>query len=129
MVTESESDVAIVLMSPQDIETKLVTSLLKKVGFHVLHASDSAEALERLSGESDPPPVLIIDEDASTVPISRLLETVRSLNPAVRVLLISERDDHDAARTVRGFLKKPFRRASFLGAVLKLTGEPRVLTA
>jgi DNA-binding NtrC family response regulator len=129
MATESEPDVAIVLMSPQDVETKLVISLLKKVGFHVLHASDSSEALERLSGVSGPPPVLIIDEDASSVPIPRLLETARSLNPAVRVLLISERDDHEAARTVRGFLKKPFRRVSFLGAVLKLAGEPRVLTA
>jgi hypothetical protein len=94
-----------------------------------LQASDSGDALQRMSGESGSPPVLIIDEDASSVPIPRLLKVARSLNPAVRILLISERDDYEADRTVRGFLKKPFRRASFLGAVLKLTGEPCVLTA
>ena len=122
MVTDIESDVAIVLMRPQDKQTKLATSLLRKIGFHVLLASDSAEVLERLGGESDPPPVLIIDEDASSVAIPGMLETARSLNPAARVLLMSERDDYEAARTcnsqanVRGFLKKPFRRASFLGA-------------
>jgi DNA-binding response OmpR family regulator len=122
-------------MKPEDKELELATSLLEKVGFHVLQASNFGEALEKLSEENYPSPLLIIDEGVSPASVFGMLETARSLNPAVRVLLMSERDDSEAARlgksqaNVNGFLKKPFRRANFLGSVLKLTGESRVRTA
>jgi DNA-binding NtrC family response regulator len=135
MMTDDPQESAILVLSRDDKDVDLITSLLEKVGLRVHYSSTSNDALELFGSIGDSARLLIIDETASPAAMPGFLECVRSLNPGVRILLISERDDLDTAESwvtrsnIRAILKKPFRRAKFLGSVLELIAEPLVRTA
>jgi DNA-binding NtrC family response regulator len=136
MSMDDQQDTAIVMLSRgDDKDVELITSLLEKVGLRVLSSSNANDALEHFSVAGDSVRLLIIDEGASPAITPGFLECVHSANPRIRVLLISERDPSDPGQSwitqanIRVRLKKPFRRAKFLGSVLEIIGEPLVRTA
>jgi DNA-binding NtrC family response regulator len=137
MMTEGSQERAILVLNrnDNDKDVRLITSLLEKVGLSVHYSPDANEALELFSSIGDSARLLIIDEKASPAAMPGFLECVRSLNPGIRILLIPESDEFDTAQSwiaqsnIRATLKKPFRRAKFLGSVLELIGEPLVRTA
>lgn len=134
MATERDQDSAILVLSRGDKDARLITSLLGKVGLKALSASNTDEALELFSRMTNATRLLIVDEAISPT-IPAFLECVRSLDPQVRILLLSGREEFEPNQSwltqthVRAFLKKPFRRAKFLGSVLQLMEEPLARTA
>jgi len=135
MPTASQQDTAIVVLNRDDKDVRLIRSLLEKLGLKVLSSSNLNDALDLFSAAGETARLLIIDEAVSPASMPGFLECVRSLNPGIRILLISERDESEPAQSwvaqasIRGFLRRPFRRAKFLGSVLQLIGEPLVRTA
>jgi len=130
-------EVAIVLMNPEDRDLKRVMSLLEKVGLSVV-AATSAHAAVDLANEVHKTHqsigLVIVDETASQPGMPGLIEGLREVDTSIRILLISEHESDFvpswmAAANIRGFLKKPFRRAKFLATVLSVIGEPLVRTA
>jgi len=134
----TQDEVAIVLMSPEDRDLKRVSSLLEKVGLHVMTASGGSAAVElarKAHRDYQTIRLVIVDEAASEPGMPGLIEGLREVDSSIRILLISERDEADAvpswmaAANIRGFLNKPFRRSRFLAIVLSVIGKPLVRTA
>jgi CheY-like chemotaxis protein len=128
MPTDDLQDAAVLVMNRDDKNVRLTSSLLEKLGLQVLHVSSDSEALDVLNGAGKSAKLLIMDEAATSATVSGFLERARSENHEIPVLIISERDELASAggwmsqAHVRGFLRKPFRRAKFVGSVLELIG-------
>jgi len=135
MLTESQQDNALLVLKRDDKDIALVTSLLEKVGFHVSHSSNTNDALEFFGSANVAPSLLVIDEAVNSAGLPGFLQCAVSLNPGVRTVLLSEREDFDpntawgGSVKMHAFLKRPFRRAQFLGSVLHLMDEHLVRTA
>ena len=135
MPIQGQEESAILLLNRADKDIGLVTPLLEKVGLQVLISFSADGALELFAKAGRSARLLIMDETVSPRAIPEFLDRVRSVNPHIPILVVSERDESEPAQgwvpnaNVRGFLKKPFRRAKFLGSVLKLIGEPLARTA
>jgi len=138
MAARTQHDAAILVMNQSDRNGKLATSLLEKVGLEVFNTSNGREAVElvRASDQGDQSVRLVIIDEAAASErgVPELVENLRAADAGVRIILVSEDDakGEPSARTslnIRGCLKKPFRRAQFLGSVLRVIGEPKVRTA
>jgi hypothetical protein len=134
MPTQVQQDAAILVMDRGDKDAKLMTSLLEKVGLDVRISSNQDTILESCRTAHHSVRLVIVDE-AAEARMPGLMDGLCDCDSSVRVLLVSDLDEAGAGRTWlsaskgRGVLRKPFRRAQFLGSVLKLINEPRVRTA
>jgi DNA-binding NtrC family response regulator len=134
MPTVTQQDAAILVMDRGDKDAKLMTSLLEKVGLDVHISSNQDSILESCRAAHHSLRLVIVDE-AAEARMPGLLDNLCTCDPSVRVLLVSDQDQANAGRSWlsasrgRGVLQKPFRRAQFLGSVLKLMNEPLVRTA
>jgi len=134
MPTETQQDAAILVMDRQDKDAKLMASMLEKVGLNVHISSDPDTILESCRAPHHSVRLVVVDR-ATEERAPGLLEDLSTCDSSVRVLLVSEHGESVADRSWlsaskgRGVLNKPFRRAQFLGSVLKLIHEPRVRTA
>ena len=135
MLTENQQDSALLVLKRGDKDSALVTSLLEKVGFHVSHSFNANDALELFGSAETSPNLLIIDEAVNPAGLAGFLQCVISLSPGVRTILLSEQEEFDPSpvwgerASNHAFLKRPFRRAQFLGSVLHLMDERLVRTA
>ena len=134
MPTVAQQDAAILVMDRGDKDAKLMSSLLEKVGLEVHISSNQDTILESCRSEDHSVRLVIVDE-AAEARMPGLMEGLCTCDSSVRVLLVSDLDEAGAGRSWlsaskgRGVLRKPFRRAQFLGSVLKLINEPLVRTA
>ena len=125
----------VLVMDHGDEDVKLITSLLEKTGFHVVHSASEAEILQLCQSGSDSVQLVIVNTDTPGIRTSELLSEVQTANPRIRILLISDQKETELKRrwpkaaNVRGHLSRPFRRAQFLGSVLEAAKEPLVRTA
>jgi hypothetical protein len=121
-------------MDRGDKDAKLMASMLEKVGLDVSISSNQDAILESCRAAHHSVRLVIVDE-AAEARMPGLLDGLCNCDSSVRVLLVSDLDEARAGRTWlsaskgRGVLRKPFRRAQFLGSVLKLINEPLVRTA
>jgi CheY-like chemotaxis protein len=134
MPINSDQETLVLVMNQGDEDARLISSTLEKAGFHVATSSDEASALQ-LCRTSDPTPqVVIVDTTTRGIETSQVLEHLWEIDPAIRVLLMADREG-DTARNlsfsanVRGRIQKPFRRSRLLGSVLEVAKEPLVRTA
>jgi CheY-like chemotaxis protein len=134
MPTETQQDAAILVMDRGDKDAKLMASLLEKVGLDVRISSNQDTILESCRSGHHSVRLVIVDE-AAQAHMPGLLDGLCTCDSSVRVLLVSDLDEAGAGRSWlsaskgRSVLRKPFRRAQFLGSVLKLINEPLVRTA
>ena len=134
MPTDTQQDAAILVMERGDKDAKLMASMLEKVGLNVHISSDPHTVLESCRAPHHSVCLVVVDQ-ATETRAPGLLENLCTCDSSVRVLLVSEHGETVAGRSWlsaskgRGLLHKPFRRAQFLGSVLKLMNEPRVRTA
>jgi len=134
MPTATQQDAAILVMDRGDKDAKLMTSLLEKVGLDVSISSNQDAILESCHAVDGSVRLVIVDE-AAEARMPGLMEGLCNCQSSVRLLLVSGQDEAGAGRSWlsaskgRGVLRKPFRRAQFLGSVLKLINEPLVRTA
>ena len=130
----TEENTVVLVMDRGDEDVILITSLLKKSGFHVVQSDDKAEVLN-LCRATDRVQLVILNTAIPGIHMSELLNEVQNINPRIRVLLISDQNESEPIRhwsvsgNVRGHLSRPFRRAQFLGSVLEAAKEPLVRTA
>jgi hypothetical protein len=134
MPTVAQQDAAIIVMDRGDKDAKLMTSLLEKVGLEV-HISSNQDTILKSCRSVDHSVRLVIVDEASEARMPGLMEGLCTCDSSLRVLLVSDLDEATAGRSWlsasrgRVVLRKPFRRAQFLGSVLKLINEPLVRTA
>jgi DNA-binding NtrC family response regulator len=134
MPADHQQDTAILVLKRGDKDAELIISLLDKVGLRVYHSSNANDALDLFSSTGASARLLIVDETASPAAMPGFLECVRSLNPGIRILAITDGNPSEPPAwirqgNIRAFLTKPFRRAKFLGSVLEIIGEPLVRSA
>ncbi|HJT88447.1 MAG TPA: response regulator [Bryobacteraceae bacterium] len=118
-------------MDRQDEDGKLITSILEKAGFHVLHSSTGAGAVELCRAADEAVQLVILDAATPGIQASRLLARLREIDPEIRVLLIAEGESAGWAlpANVKARLHRPFRRAQLLGSVLEAARRPLTRTA
>ena len=130
-----EESPLVLLMDRRETDAKLITSILEKAGFHVFASSDRAAAINLCRSAEHSVQLAIIDTTLSGIHTAELLEQIRQVNPAIRVLLMTSPDDQESPRiaptavNVHGRLTRPFRRAQLLGSVLDMVRQPLVRTA
>jgi hypothetical protein len=134
MPTETQQDTAILVMDRGDKDARLMASMLKKVGLNVNISSNQDAILESCHAADHSVRLVIVDE-AAEARMPGLMDRLCTCDSSIRMLLVSDLDEARAGRSWlsaskgRGVLRKPFRRAKFLGSVLKLINEPLVRTA
>ena len=108
---------------------------LEKAGFHVWTTSNQPDILNLCRGAEQSVRLVMIDAATPGVHISELLDSLGKINPEIRVLLMADQDKSEAvearafAANVRGYLKRPFRRAQLLGSVLDVAAPSLHRTA
>jgi PAS domain S-box-containing protein len=117
----------VLLADDNDRLRNLAAAYLRQGGFQVLQASDGLEAVEVYSREHADIDLVILDWIMPELTGRDALARMRSLNPALRVLLATGGDKPPASATgdVGGFLSKPYRERELLEAVhAALAREP-----
>ena len=126
-----ETKSIVLVMDWTDTAAHVMISTLRRGGFHIV-ACDPREALELCQKDNSGVDLAIVDPGT---PGLRPSEFLAAINPRIRVLLVGDPDllehpgDWVAARNIRLSLAKPIRRATLLGSVLKVAGEPLYRTA
>jgi hypothetical protein len=134
MPTETQQDAAILVMERGDKDARLMASMLEKVGLNVRISSNQDAILESCHAADHSVRLVIVDE-AAEARMPGLIDGLCTCDSSIRVLLVSDLDEARAGRSWlsaskgRRVLRKPFRRAQFLGSVLQLINEPLVRTA
>jgi len=134
MDTNDSLNTALVVADEKGSVLPAVTSLLEKAGFAVVTAPNAPAAIGRCRLERPPIDLAVIDAaDASMTP-AEIIRQLQDVCPRARLLFLCDDQTelpHEAASAdqVRSFLRKPFRRAQFLGQVLEMMDKPRVMTA
>lgn len=113
---------------------KAVSATLEKAGFSVVTASSGQAALERCREEHQRLDLAIIDTAATGIQPLEVAEQLHALSPRVRMLFLSDGnadaiEESASLGHVRRFLRKPFRRAQFLGRVLEMMDQPKAFRA
>jgi CheY-like chemotaxis protein len=135
MEPEDSPKVAIVVADNQETVLQSITTTLEKAGFTVLATSSSAEALRYCRDRSQPVDLAIIDSAAAGINAPELAEQLDAITPGIRKMFLTGEEGEGTLWEVRcfshtcRFLRKPFRRAQFLGQVLEMTDRPMVLSA
>lgn len=125
----------VLVMDRSDQDVTLITSLLEKAGFGVFRSMEKAGILKFCGTADEKVALVLIDTSTPGIQMSDLLEQVRAINPRIRFLLMSGPNESalignwSAAGNVCGHLRRPFRRAHFLGSVLEAASAPLARTA
>jgi CheY-like chemotaxis protein len=134
MDIEDSLSMAVVVGDDGGAVLKTVSATLEKAGFVVVTASSGRAALDRCRAQNRPMDLAVIDTAAAGIKPLEVAMLLHEMSPGVRMLFLSEGNADAIQATesfghVRRFLRKPFRRAQFLGRVLEMMDQPRILTA
>ncbi|MBZ5619037.1 MAG: response regulator [Acidobacteriia bacterium] len=135
MQTEDSPNTAVVVADNRETVLQAVSTTLEKAGFTILPASSGAEALKYCRESPRPVGLAIIDTGTSGLNAAELVGQLDAFSPEMRTLFLTGEDEEESLRGVgasghiRGFLRKPFRRAQLLGQVLEMMDRPLVVTA
>ncbi len=118
----------ILLVDDEEPIRELGERILKKAGYRVLAASDGGEALKLYSEEKDSISLIILDLIMPKMGGKLCLQAILQINPRARVLIASGHSPDESLREIlkrgaRGFVNKPYDRATLLGSVRKALDE------
>lgn len=110
----------ILIVDDSALARRTCRTILEHEGFTVLEADDGLSALERYYIEK--PDVVLLDLVMKGMYGLEVLEKLRQMDPAVRVVVVSadvQSSSHDLVHQAggRGFVNKPFDRAELVQAV------------
>ncbi len=118
----------VVVADDDDSVRDITSATLAAHGYTVLTAADGTEALAFIAPRALEIRVVIADLDMPNLDGVALAKVVGSLNPAIRVLLVSASAEPDDPRRCPppsgAFLAKPFSGETLLAEVHKLLHEP-----
>jgi PAS domain S-box-containing protein len=103
----------ILVVDDEEPVRRVAEIALAKFGFDVITAKDGVEGVERFRAASHSISAVLLDLTMPRLDGSAVLEAIQAINPRVPVILMSGFDEQEildrfAARTVAGFLQKPF---------------------
>lgn len=112
----------------------MISSLMKKVDFHVLTAPGRATSVEEFARRGEPIDLAIIDVGAVPAHDPRILHSLHESYPKVRLVFMSSDAEGNGSEVglaghVRGYLHKPVRKAQLLGTILTVMDEPAMCAA
>ena len=123
--SEVETPDALIIES-EPVLKKLMVQVLEKAGYHVLHASDAAEALA-LMGTKVKPLLFVTDVVLPKMDIEEVLRRVKLQVPSIRILLVTGHKDRAEAIQKKlnipsSSMNKPFLPNELVTQVQKLIG-------
>jgi len=128
-----ESQRAVLVVSDDESELKVIASILEKAGVHVLATGFGAAAVQRSVTHHDAIDLAIIDSPKTHGAVTETLQALHEMWPSVRMLFLWAADGDPGevgpAGHVRRYLRKPVRRAQLLGTVLKALDAPSTFAA
>jgi PAS domain S-box-containing protein len=112
----------ILVVDDEETVRSIVKSMLERAGYHVLLASDGAEALEIFSRRREEISCVVLDLTMPRMSGEECLRFLREVDPEVRVLISSGYEQvyvtgRFTGREMTGFIQKPYRYADLVAAV------------
>ncbi len=113
MVGIPNGDETILLIDDEEVQTRTVGMMLKKLGYRVLAESDPRKALERFRSQPHAFDVVITDQVMPYLSGTRLSQELLAIRPDIPIILctgFSETVDEEKAAAVglREYIQKPF---------------------
>ena len=122
----------ILLVDDEEVIIEVTRDILEINGYQVLTASTGREAIERYRMDKDHIDMVIMDMMMPGIGGGEILEEMRALNPAIKVILssgygLNSEAKKIMARGVQSFLQKPFRIDQLLTKITDVLtdGDPR----
>jgi two-component system cell cycle sensor histidine kinase/response regulator CckA len=118
----------VLTVDPEDDVRDVLEQMLKKLGFKVLQARDSRQALEVVLQAGDKVDLVILDGDLTVNVSNELLLELKKVNPMLKVMILSRRGLDESRNTItkldaNGFLKKPFNLMQLSSQLSEMSGH------
>jgi DNA-binding NarL/FixJ family response regulator len=131
---KSERQQCALLICDDVSESRVISSLLRKVDFRVVSAPGDSASLDGFVPRGEALDLAIIDVGATTVNGSALLHSLHECYPRIRLVFMSSGTEESATEAgpaghVRGYVYKPVRKAQLLGTVLAVMDAPAAFAA
>lgn len=115
-------------------ELKVISSLMEKVDFRVLTVPTRATSVEEFARRGEPIDLAIIDVGNVPAHDPRILHSLHESYPKVRLVFLSSDSEGRGSEIgpaghVRGYLRKPVRKAQLLGTILTVMDAPAMFAA
>jgi two-component system cell cycle sensor histidine kinase/response regulator CckA len=115
----------ILVVDDEQAIREVVEAMLVSVGFDVVLAGDSTEALERFQAAPDRFDTVLLDATVPGPAGADTAQELRRIRPGVRILLSSGFTEQEVARRIHmdsrdSFIKKPYRMQELLAALERL---------
>lgn len=126
----TDSGSAVLVMNRNDKDTKLLRSVLRKVGFFVENVEDGNKILDSLAAGDTSLRLVVVDPAIPNLQFRSFLENLHRAGPEIPVLCLTEEGTEGTTLPgCAGHIDRPFRRAHLLASILEVTDKPLVRTA
>ncbi len=103
----------ILLIDDEEVQTRTVEAMLKRLGYRVFSETDPRKALEAFRAKPDAFDLVITDQAMPYVPGNRLSQEILTIRPKIPIILctgFSETVDEESAAAlgITGYIQKPF---------------------
>ncbi|MGD9210374.1 MAG: PAS domain S-box protein [Desulfobacteraceae bacterium] len=110
----TENQKVILIVDDEEVFIKVLSRMLERMGYSILSASNSHEALETFRENKDRIKLVIMDMVMPGISGDQLIEMFQNLDPEVNVILVSgyikdEKMKKISTQNRRAFLQKPFQ--------------------
>jgi two-component system cell cycle sensor histidine kinase/response regulator CckA len=104
----------ILLVDDEEMILDVASQMLEKMGYHVLKAKSGEEAIELYKENMDTIDLVILDMIMPGVGGGKTCDTIKEINPSIKILLSSGYSLENQATEIRGrswdgFIQKPFK--------------------
>ena len=104
----------ILLVDDEEMILSVASQMLEKLGYHVLKARSGEEAIELYKANKDTIDLVILDMIMPGVGGGKTCDTIKGINPSIKILLSSGYSLENQATEIRGstwdgFIQKPFK--------------------
>ena len=118
----------VLLVDDEEIVIGVGKQMLEKLGFSVLTAKNGEEALEVYKNNQNDIDLIILDMILPDMGAADIYDGLRSINPAIKVLLSSGFSiDGEATEILErgcdGFIQKPFKMKELSQAIREVLGK------
>jgi DNA-binding NtrC family response regulator len=133
-MSAEKGDNTVLLVIDENHVRKIAKSTLEKAGFRVVAASSAEVSYDFVRDNTSGLKLAVVDADMAEGDPYQFLRMIRQVAPGLRVLLLSGDIESTlinacSAQKPCWTMRKPYRRAQFLGHVIKAANEPLVLSA
>ena len=133
MPKDKRAETAILLMDRGHEDLQLLRSVLRRVGFAVVHSEKGGDVLPWAAGSDAPLRLVVADPATPNLNLPQFVDELHHTAPGIPVLCLSDEAAGSGVPGCTGHigasLKRPFRKARLLAAILEATEKPLARTA